>query len=130
MNEKNPTVGSLRWPITIYKRVDTPDPATSGMKETLELIAETVADIQPTGPIAYFGSINADYDKPVTHRIYTRWLTPFDANFDLTYQINRTLNTPDGRVRTEVYRVWRWMEMFGKLRFIQWDCQIENITSV
>ena len=99
------------------------------MVESLELICEVSADIQPTGPIMFFGSVHADYEKPVTHKVFIRWNSSYDPTFDLNYVIHRTINTPDGRVRTERFRCWRHMEIEGRLRFIQFDCELEATTN-
>lgn len=117
-------IGQLRFPITIYHRSEAPDPGGSGMIETLINPISTVADIVPTGPIMFYGSIQADFDKPVTHKIFTRWIPLIDS----TYLITRTLMTPDGRKRVEYFRVWRIMEIEGRHRFLQYDAQLERFT--
>jgi hypothetical protein len=118
-------IGALRWPIRLYQRVDATDTATptsTGLVESQIDSIETMADVQPVGPLIYFGSINAEEGMKVTHRVFIRWLPLVDIN----YAIDRVLTTPDGQTRTETFRVWRIMEIEGKQRFNQFDCQLQT----
>lgn len=117
-------IGQLRFQLNIYQRSDAPDTESMGIVETDTLVATVAGDVQPVGSMTFFGSINADFDKPVTHRAIVRWLPLADLN----YLITRTLNTPDGQTRTENFRVWRLQEVEGRQRFVIFDCQLETVT--
>jgi hypothetical protein len=131
-------IGQLRYLVTLYRRHDLPDPApgATGVIEVLEDPIEFAADIIPTGPMVFFDSVNAMsspgvIDRALTHRVFCRWFTPPNmATVDMTYVIERIMETPDGRTRKERFRVWRVMEVDGKTRFLQWDCMLEAVTDV
>jgi hypothetical protein len=131
-------IGALRYIVTLYRRHDIPDPApgATGVIEVLEDPIEFFADIVPTGPIVYFNSINAmsgpgQIDRAITHRVFCRWFTPPNmATVDLTYLIERIMETPDGKTRKERFRVWRVMELEGRNRFLQFDVMQECVTDL
>ncbi len=119
------TVGSLRSPVTVYIRQQVADPAGTGIIETLDTQITCAADIQPIGTIAFYTAINTDElgTKPYSHNIYMRW----QRYLDLAYLIVRMMGMPDGGSRTENYRVRRYVEIEGKVRFIRCECQLENV---
>lgn len=116
-------VGQLRWPVRLVQRMQAA-PSAPGVG-IIEVAADQVimhADIQPLGATQFFGSITADPDKPVTHRIIMRW-TDY---VDYTHAIERVTKRPDGSQRVETYRVRRMYEFGGRKRFCVFECQLEQ----
>jgi hypothetical protein len=116
-------IGQLRWWVRLVQRQQAAQvsPAT-GITETPIDQRPVRADIQPLGPMVFYGSVNADPDKPVTHRIIMRW-TDY---VDYTHAIERVTSRPDGSQRTETYRVRRMYELDGRKRFCIFECQLEQ----
>ena len=116
-------IGQLRWPVRLVQRLQTAQLAP-GVSIT-EVAADPIirhADIQPLGATQFFGSITADPDKPVTHRVIMRW-TDY---VDYTHAIERVTTRPNGSQRVETFRVRRIYEIEGRKRFVCLKCQLEQ----
>lgn len=116
-----PTIGSLRWPVTIARRRQTPDSGTS-ILDTYEFIETVRASVTPIGDMIFYGAEQAD--SPVTHRIICRWL-------DYLVQglvILRSTLLPTGGQRNEVFRVRRIKERNGRKRFVEILAELERIS--
>lgn len=112
-------IGSLRWPVTIAKREQIPA-TTGGMTETLTDIIKVRADIEPVGPMTFYGA--AQVDTPVTHKVTIRWLDWIDTR----HVIIRDTIRADRTVRREVFRIRRYMEIDGRKRFLLMECEEEK----
>jgi hypothetical protein len=116
-------IGQLRWPVRLIRRMQTAQPAPgAGITEAAVDPVIMHADIQPLGPMVFYGALNADPDKPVTHRIIMRW-TDY---VDYTHAIERVTSRHDGSQRVETYRVRRMYEIEGRKRFVCLECQLEQ----
>ncbi len=111
-------IGSLRWPVTIAKRVQA-TAGTASISETLSDIISVRADIQPLGPMTFIGSMQTD--QPLTHKITVRWLDWLD----LTYVIVRKTVRTDGTVRSEIFRIRKIGEIDGRKRFVSILAELE-----
>lgn len=112
-------IGSLRWPVTIGLRTQVPA-ATGGMTESLDEIIKVRADVQPVGPMTFYGS--AQVDTPVTHKVTIRWLDWVSA----LHVIIRDSLRQDGSTRREVFRIRRMMEIDGRKRFLLLEVEEEK----
>lgn len=112
-------IGSLRWPVTIALRTQVPA-TTGGMQETLTDIITVRADVQPVGPMTFYGS--AQVDTPVTHKITIRWLDWVST----LHVIIRDSLRQDGSMRREVFRIRRMMEIDGRKRFLLLEVEEER----
>jgi head-tail adaptor len=112
-------IGKLRWPVIIAQR-DQTAVAGGGMQEQLTEIITVRADVQPVGPMTFYGS--AQVDTPVTHKVTVRWLDWLDA----THVIIRDTARPDRTIRREVFRIRRVMELDGRKRFALMECELEK----
>jgi head-tail adaptor len=112
-------IGTLRWPVTIALRTQFPT-AGGGMTEGLSNIISVRADVQPVGPMTFYGS--AQVDTPVTHKITIRWLDWIGT----THVVIRDSKRADGTTRREVFRVRRVMEIDGRKRFLLLECEEEK----
>ena len=112
-------IGSLRWPVTIAKRDQIPA-TTGGMQDSLTHILTVRADVQPVGPMTFYGA--AQVDTPVTHKIRIRWLDWLDA----THIIFRDTIRQDGTTRREIFRIRRLCEIDGRQRFLEIECDLEK----
>ena len=112
-------IGSLRWPVIIGLRTQVPA-TTGGMTESLTEIIKVRADVQPVGPMTFYGS--AQVDTPVTHKVTLRWL---DWLSTLHVIIRDTLRQ-DGTTRREVFRIRRLMEIDGRKRFCLLEVEEEK----
>lgn len=119
MAEGDIPLGTLRWPVTIAQRVQTPDSGTS-ITETILIGQQVHADIQPIGALTFWGSMQVD--TPVTHRIRMR----YQNYLDNTYVIQRTTAVPDGGFRTETFRIRRIKEIGGRKRFVEIEAELEK----
>ena len=117
--EDEVAIGSLRWLVTINKRVQAPDSGT-GIAETLQLVATVYADIQPVGALTFYGA--QQVDTPVTHWIIMRW-QPY---LDNTNAIQRVTQLPGGASRTETFRIRRIRELSGRKRFVRIEAELEK----
>ena len=90
------------------------------MDETLTQIISVQADIQPVGPMTFYGA--AQVDTPVTHKVRIRWLDWIDT----THVIIRDTIRPDQTTRREVFRIRRTMEVDGRQRFLEMECELEK----
>ena len=116
---KRVEIGSLRWPVIIAKR-DQVASDVGGIQDNLTELMEVRADVQPTGALTFYGSVQVD--TPVTHRIRLRWLDFLDT----TYVILRDTKRPDGTTRREIFRVRRVMEIDGRKRFAMLEVEEEK----
>ena len=112
-------IGSLRWPVTIAKREQLPA-LTGGMQESLTDIITVRADVQPVGPMTFYGS--AQVDTPVTHKITIRHLDWIDTR----HVIIRDTTRADLTTRREIFRIRRVMEIDGRARFLLMECDLEK----
>jgi head-tail adaptor len=114
-------IGSLRWPVTIAQRNQSPSPL-GGITETLVNIMSVRAAVEPVGALTFYSGVQVD--TPITHRITIRWLDWLTT----THVILRNTNRPDGSVRAEVFRVHRVLEIDGRKRFCLLECEAESRT--
>lgn len=112
-------LGSLRWVVTLAKRVQAP--SGTGIVETLTNPIQVHANIQSVGAIAFWGSMQVD--TPVTHKITIRW-QPY---LDNTYVVVREQLQQDGSVRKETFRIRRIKELNGRKRFIEIEAELEKV---
>jgi head-tail adaptor len=116
---KRVEIGSLRWVVTIAKRTQSPG-TTGGMIEALSDIITVRADVQPVGPMVFYGA--AQTDTPITHKISIRWLDFIDT----THVLYRDVIRQDRTTRREVFRIRRMMEVDGRQRFLSLECEMER----
>jgi head-tail adaptor len=113
-------IGSLRWPVTLYQRVQAPDPDTGAIVETLVVVAQTHADVQPSYASTFYET--SAVDTPVSHMLFTRWADYVET----TNVIMRSTTRPsDGTQRTELFRVRRVKEIAGRKRYAMFECELE-----
>jgi head-tail adaptor len=112
-------IGSLRWLVSLYRRDQVPADDLA-LQESLVLIADVHADIQPTYASTFYQSTQVD--TPITHMINLRWFD-YPATIDV---VIRSTQRPDGTQRTELYRVRRTKEVGGRKRFLQMECELEH----
>jgi hypothetical protein len=122
-----PTISDLRWPVSICKRVQSADPASSGIVESYISLLDVRANIQPSrtdtqpvGPLTYYAG--EQVEGPFTHQVMIRWLDWVDT----THVIQRQTRRLDGTVRTELFRIRRAMEVNGRKRFLFLMCEQEK----
>jgi head-tail adaptor len=114
-------IGSLRWLVTLYRRLQAPGP-DSAITETFVPLATVHADIQPTYATTHYAS--AQVDTPITHLIRLRWL---DYVENVVIVIRGTTRPNDGSIRTELFRVRRVKEVAGRKRFVELECELESV---
>ena len=114
---KRVEIGSLRWPVIIARRTQSPA-ADGGMQEALTELVTVRADIQPVGPMTFYGA--AQVDTPVTHKVRMRHLDWLDT----THVVIRDTIGADRTTRREIFRIRRLMEIDGRRRFI--ECEVEE----
>ena len=103
----------------IAKRVQAPaEPAT--IAESLTNIMAVHADIQPLGPMTFLGGEATD--RPITDRIYIRWLDWLD----LTHVIVRSTLRLNQTQRLEVFRIRKIGEYQGRKRFLEILAELEH----
>lgn len=118
--QDEPTIGSLRWRVTLLRRPQAPEVNGPGITETEVPIIDCWADIQPTGAMTFYGSTQVD--TPVTHRITIRWR----AGLDMTTAVKRLTRGPDGVERTEIFRIRRQMDRQGRKRWLILEAELER----
>src|SRR5262245_47438594 len=112
-------IGALRWPVTLYRRDQTPSDDMA-ITETLVPLATVWSDIQPTYASTFYASTQVD--TPITHMITVRW-----QNYPGTVEVViRSTRLRDGGLRTELFRVRRSKEVTGRKRFLQLECELEH----
>lgn len=114
-------VGSLRWLVTLYRRLQAPGP-NSAISETFVPLATVHADIQPTFPTTHYASVQVDI--PITHLIRLRWV---DYVENVVVVIRSTIRPNDGTIRSELFRVRRIKEVGGRKRFCELECELESV---
>ena len=90
------------------------------MTEGLTDIIKVRADVQPVGPMTFYGS--AQVDSPVTHKITIRWLDSIGT----THVVIRDTIRADRTGRREVFRIRRMMEIDGRKRFLLLEVEEEK----
>lgn len=105
-------IGDLRWPVTIAKRVQAAA-GTATISESLTNILRTHASIKSLGPMTFLAGEQTD--RPISHRIYIRWLDWLD----LTHVILRQTIRLDQTSRLEVFRIRKIGEVDGRKRFLE-----------
>lgn len=115
----DPKIGTLRWPLRIAKRVQS-TAGSASLTEALADVATVSGDVQSVGPVTYYQGQQTD--RPTTHRIIIRWLDWLDE----TYVIVRDTLRRDDTMRTEVYRLRRFMEIGGRKRFLLIEAELET----
>jgi len=118
--EKNPRIGTLRWPVMLAKREQLPDPNSSGVLEPLTQGIKVYVDIQGARPMTYYAA--AQVDTPFTHMIFMRWVDALDTS----YVIVRDLRRPNGTIRRELFRIQRILEIEGQERFLRIEAELEQ----
>jgi hypothetical protein len=113
-----PSIGALRWQVTLATRQQTPD-STTGISETFINPLQVYADITPIGLQAWIGS--EQIGSPVTHRCVIRYIDGLDM-FDT---VLRTLQRPDGSEKQELFRIRKIAEWQGRFRFLIMDIELE-----
>ena len=109
--------------MTLYRRIQLPDPNGTGIIETDAEPVCTAALVEPTSPLTFYGSLAAGDIYSVTHNITVRWL-PF---VDKTDKIERVFQTPDGNRRTEIFRIIRVIELDDTLQFVSFETSLEQV---
>ncbi len=115
----SPTIGSLRWPVRIARRVQTPDSGVS-INEDLVYLLQVHADIRSIGPMTFLAG--AQTDRPITHRIYIRWLDWIDMRNVIVRQTLRL----DQTARLEIFRIRKISEFEGRKRFLEILAELEH----
>ena len=118
MADLRPRIGDLRWPVQIAKRLQAPA-GTSTISESLTNILQVHASIKSLGPLTFLAGEQTD--RPVTHRIYIRWLDWLD----LTHVIVRQTVRLDLTARLEVFRLRKIGEVDGRKRFLEILAELE-----
>jgi head-tail adaptor len=119
----NPTIGSLRWPVTIATREQAAAATAASAATITETLAQqqTVrADIRPIGPMTFVAGQQTD--RPITHRIYIRWLDWID----MQHVILRITQRLDGTNRVETFRIRKVGEVDGRKRFLEILAELET----
>ncbi len=112
MADLSPRIGELRWPVHIAKRVQ-PPAGTATISENITNILAVHAAIKSLGPLTFLAG--EPTDRPITHRIYVRWLDWID----LTHVIVRHTTRLDRTDRLEVFRIRKVGEVDGRKRFLE-----------
>ena len=107
----------------LLHRDQEPAAADPGITESFDLIAKVHADVQDTTAQTFYGGVQVD--TPITHRIFIRWRGDLDTNC----VVRRTQRTPDGVWRTLLYRIRRTKLWDGRTRFLELECELENVAS-
>lgn len=103
----------------IAKRVQASAGAAT-ITEGLDNIMRVHADIQPLGPMTFLEG--AATDRPITDRIYIRWLDWIDT----THVIVRQTMRLDRTQRVEIFRIRKVGEFEGRKRFCELLCEQET----
>lgn len=111
-------IGQLRWKLQLYRRAQVPAADGHRIAESLTHIADVWGDVQPTGAMAFYGSVQVD--APMTHRIRIRWRHDLDSRC----QITRATTAPDGSSITEVFRIRRLNDLDGRKRFLNIEAEL------
>jgi head-tail adaptor len=111
-------IGSLRWPVTIAKRVQAAAGAST-ISESLTNLLQVHASLKSLGPLTFL--TGQQTDRPVTHRIYIRWLDWLDLTHVIVRQTLRLNQTP----RLEVFRIRKIGEVDGRKRFLEILAELE-----
>lgn len=119
MAKLGPSIGELRWVVTLATRVQAPD-GTTGISESYTNMVQTYAQITPIGLQTWLGS--EQIDSPITHRIIIR----YQDNIHFCDTVLREIHSPDGNPRQEIYRVRRVSEMDGRQRFVVIEAEVER----
>lgn len=106
--------------MTIGKRVQTPTADAPSIAESLQDPIRMHADIRSLGPLTFVGAEATD--RPITNRIYLRWVDWIDLN----HVILRSTQRADGSTRTEVYRIRKIGEVDGRKRFVEILAELEH----
>jgi hypothetical protein len=112
-------IGTLRWPVEVSKRVQTPDSGVSLTESPANRIVVR-ANIVAVKPQTFLAGTQTD--RPITHYIQMRWLGWLDE----TWVIQRRDRLPDGSDRIETYRIRRVKEIDGRKRFIEVEAELEQ----
>jgi head-tail adaptor len=113
-------IGQLRWRVSLYRRDQAPADDLA-LEETLVLLGQVYADIQPTYAATFYQSTQVD--TPITHMINIRW-QDYPTTIEVVTRV--TERQTDGTLRGELYRVRRTKEVGGRKRFIQMECELER----
>lgn len=120
------SIGDLRWPVTIYRRVQTTGNGP-GIAETRVEIASVYAKIAQKGDAAnatFWG--DAQVDTADGWWIWIRWR----AGIDTTCIVVRRSVAPDGATWEETFRVRRLGEEGGRKRFLRISAELEKRAEV
>lgn len=115
-----PSIGELRWRVTLFRRAQEPDSTGPGIAETMIPIGEAWAKVQPLGAVTFYAA--AQTETPVTHRIFIRWR----AGLDTTHAVERITRSQDGTAHRELFRVRRQSDLAGRKRFLVLEAELES----
>ena len=93
--------GRRRWQVAIGRRDQQPGIGGPALRETLVEVPRVWANILPIGAMTFYGAQQTD--RPITHRIWCRWLDWIDNR----HVVLRDSKRPDGTTRRELYRIRR-----------------------
>lgn len=114
-------VGELRWPVILARRIQAPTTA-SRIMETLKIVAYRHARVLAVAPLTFVAGMQIDV--PTTHRIAFRWIDYDQSSNDMV--IVRETTTPEGLKRRELFRIRRTIELGGRKRFVETECELEK----
>jgi SPP1 family predicted phage head-tail adaptor len=119
----DPTIADLRWRVTIAQRRQAPD-STTGIAETFVNLITVWADVQPIGALTFYAGQQTE--TPITHKIRIRWINFLDNPYVF---LRDTIPTGviRGPVRTEIFRVRRVKELSGRKRWLEVECELEQV---
>lgn len=100
--------------------MQSPTSGAPSIAETLENLISVHADIQPIAPMTFVGAVATD--RPITDRIYIRWLDWID----MTHVIVRSTLRLDRSTRIQVYRIRKIGEVQGRKRFLEILAELEH----
>ncbi len=118
--ERQVRIGALRWPVAIARRDQTPNLAGAGVTDTLVVLHNVFADIQPVGAMTYYAGVQTD--TPITHRVVIRHLDGLDTRHVITRELSRR----DGTTRVETFRIRRMNWFNGDDRFLSLEVELEH----
>jgi head-tail adaptor len=113
-------IGQLRTPVLLARRLNLPDPDSTGILEPTVDGIRVWAKIVPIGPIVFFAG--QQVGTPVTHRIFIRWVDWIDTTWVVLVDLRR----PDGTIYRERYRIQHFVEVDGRRRFLRMECELEQ----
>jgi head-tail adaptor len=114
-------IGELRWQLWLVTRTQIADPNGTGIIEFPTNASQIFAKIEAARPLTFYAARQTD--TPITHMIWCRWRDYLDNTHAF---LRQTISPLDGAVRTEIFRVRRVLEVGGRKRFLQLECELEE----